>query len=193
MNDAMGDACKFGDTDVVRRLLDTGAQCKNCKDDRTTAVMEAMYWGSLNVVRLLKQRGANLLGENDYGSNLLHRAALGAPGRGQRARCIKWVLDNTQIDINSTNNNLCTALCLTLSDNNEHNRNGSDFKSAKLLIQRGANLFVVLNSDFVTQNEYGGIPQIEEKFVLQLLQHAHDLRWASIRPLILFFYAGVDN
>jgi ankyrin repeat protein len=74
-----------------------------------TPVILALCAGRVDIVRLLHGRGAELLENQQNGWNLIYYAAMG----GDR-ECIKWVLDNTNFDINSDELSGETPICCAL-------------------------------------------------------------------------------
>ncbi|KAK1240317.1 hypothetical protein MKX08_007759, partial [Trichoderma sp. CBMAI-0020] len=68
-------ACCWGHTDVVRSLLDNGADCnKHCTED-CTPLHIAAYWRNSNVVRLLLDKAADYDAMDDYQSTPIILAA----------------------------------------------------------------------------------------------------------------------
>jgi hypothetical protein len=111
----------------------------------------------------------------------LHYAAI-ADGRD----CIEWVLANTTIDVNSPTTSGETPIMKFLES--------GQLGGSKLLVEKGANLFMK-NSD----GERAIDRHVEDDpdyDVLgpQVLQHALDLRWSSVKHLLLIstFYETSD-
>jgi hypothetical protein len=175
MSGALFSACYDGNFDTTVRLLDAG-QSVNCvsEDDWDPAmvvyfegwnpVMVALWSGHLSIAIMLVGRGADLSRVDIAGSNVLHLAAVA--GRD----CIEWVLANTSIDVNSTNNDGFNPILYACPD--RVNR----VDSSKLLVEKGANLFMK-NDDGKSVMDLSVGPQ--------LLQHAKDLIWVSVKPLLL--------
>lgn len=70
-------AALHGSTDIVRLLLERGADIEN--PNPTTPLHVAIHHGRLEVVKLLLEKGANVDVPNKNGRTPLHCAALGAP------------------------------------------------------------------------------------------------------------------
>jgi ankyrin repeat protein len=125
----------------------------------------------LHVVQMLADRGADLSMVDNEGWNLLHYAAIGCD-----CQCIEWVFANTMIVVNSiTTDQGETPIMHSLQRNN--------LKTSKLLIERGAYLFMKSN-DGVRAID---IPIHNDDDVVlgpQVLQHALDLRWSSVKHLL---------
>jgi hypothetical protein len=95
------------------------------------------------------------------------------------------VFDNTTIDVNSTTSSGETPIMLSIE------RNKLDV--CKLLIEKGANLFLK-NSDGVRATDVYGYGDPADVLGPQVLQHALDLRWSSVRQLLFIsnFYETSD-
>ena len=109
---------------------------------------------------------------SEDGWNLLH---LASSSRGTRdCRRVQWVLDNTELAVNSTSANGWTALsCCLASDS---------LDSALFLVERGGNLFA---------RDGSGKRAIERGTIgKQVLQHAKDVRWEAVRPALLLLPNG---
>jgi ankyrin repeat protein len=158
---SMFDAIRDGRVEDVRRLLDAGEDVNGVDPGGTNHVMVALHNGQLAVVRLLHSRGAVLSRVYFRGRNALHGAAIGGS-----VDCIEWVLDNTTIDVNSTDNDGTTPIMVTIHD---------DLMASNLLVERGANLFLRNNE---------GTRSIHHPLGPHVLQHALDLRWSSVKQLL---------
>jgi ankyrin repeat protein len=163
MIDAMHNAIHFGRVDEVRRRLDDGEDVNSITDDGLTYVMVALYGGQLAIVRLLHSRGADLSRIDGDGVNVLQYAAIGG-----NVDCIGWVLDNTSIDVNYKEEDDHTPISIALI--------GCHLMASKLLIERGANLFLKASD---------GCRVIDRPSGPQVLQHAKTLLWVSVKPLLL--------
>jgi hypothetical protein len=128
-----------------------------------TPIMVALRDGRFNAAIMLTGRGADLLRVGDGGWNVLHHASGGGD-----CECINLVLANTSIAINSTTNNGYNPIWFALL--NER------LNAGKLLIEKGANLFIKSDNGECALNKPLG-PQV--------LQHAKDLIWVSVKPLLL--------
>jgi hypothetical protein len=156
---AMYNACVNGRVDEVRRLLDAGGDVNGFMN--WTPVMDALRNGHIAVVRLMHDRGADLSRVDGSGRIVLHKAASGG-----NVECIEFVLAVTTIDVNSTNNFGTTPIMNAMSR----------LEASKLLVERGANLFAKNNSD---------VRPIDGDNGPQVLQHAKDFLWESVKPLLL--------
>jgi ankyrin repeat protein len=95
---------------------------------------------------------------------------------GDNRECTEWVFDNTTIDVNSTTSSGETPIMLSIE------RNKLDV--CKLLIEKGANLFMK-NSDGVRAIDVYGYGDPADVLGPQVLLHALDLRWSSVKHLLL--------
>jgi ankyrin repeat protein len=163
MDDALYNACEVGDVEAVIRLLDGGKNVDTFDSMNMTSIMFALWHGHLHVAIMLVGRGADLSRVSSYEANMLHYAAEGA-----NRQCIEWVLANTTIDINSTTHLGTTPIIIALNTN--------QLDAAKLLVKKGANLFIK-NNDCISGMSHG--------MGHQVLQHAEDLIWESVKPLLL--------
>jgi hypothetical protein len=164
MSYAMRRACDTGSLETIVRLLDA-CQSANCvaEEGRWTPVMWALRSGHLHAAIMLVGRGADLSRVSSIGQNVLHITVMSGD-----IDCMNWVLANTTIDINSTDNSGHAPIQRALSHGH--------FDAAKLLVEKGANLFM--------KNDDGQSP-IDHSLGPQLLQHAKDLIWVSLKPLLL--------
>jgi hypothetical protein len=171
MNDDMEEACQGGDVESNNSLLDEGKSV-NCLDsDGLTPIMLALKYCHIEAVIMLAGRGADLSRITNGGWNMLHFATLG----GARD-CVKWVLANTTININTTTNIGNTPIYLAANDSN--------IDAAKLLVEKGANLFL--------KTSYGRCA-VDNALGPQVFQHAKDLIWTSVKPLLLLAKACSTN
>jgi hypothetical protein len=175
MNDGgatgMRTACADGDVDWIVSLLDGGKSVNCVNDYGETPITMALRNGHVEAVIMLVGRGADLSWITNIGWNMLHNAAFG----GDRD-CIEWVLANTMININTTYNNGYTPINIAV-----YNRH---IDVAKLLVERGANLFL--------KNSHGRCT-MDNALGPQLLQYAKDLIWTSVKPLLLLSKACSTN
>jgi hypothetical protein len=104
---------------------------------------------------------------------------------GGNGDCIEWVFANTTIDVNATTSSGKTPIMWSLDNNT--------LDASKLLIERGANLFMKSDGVRAIDLHISGNPNYD---VLgpQVLQHALDLRWSSVKHLLLIsnFYETSD-
>jgi hypothetical protein len=164
MENALWTSCQAGDVETVSSLLDAGKDVNSVSIySGMTLTMWALHYGHLNVAIMLAGRGADLSRVCNSGRNVLHCAAWG----GNR-ECIELVLANTSIDVNSTNNIGATLIWYALIHVN--------LDAAKLLVEKGANLF---------KEDDNGRIAMDRSLGPQVLQHAKDLIWVSVKPLLL--------
>ena len=138
-------------------------------DNGINAILIAMESGNFHAVKLLFERGASLTRANNDRRNLLHIAV--ENGADEHVR---WVLDNSTIDVNSADKDGTTAIRRCLRYN--------DLASAKLLVERGANLFAKDNDGeraIDITNDEG------ELLGIQVLRHAEKLRRSAIKEFLL--------
>jgi ankyrin repeat protein len=160
---SLNSACDMGDmVEVVRRL--DGGKNVDCVDEAGwTPLMYVLWYGhGLNHAEMLVRRGADLSKVDSDGRNCLHFAA--ACG----IREIHWVLANTRLGINSTSFQGHTPIRNALYY--------SKLDAAKHLIEKGANLFIGDNH---------GESFVNHDLGPQVLQHAKNLIWESVKPLLL--------
>jgi hypothetical protein len=162
-NGAMRTACQGGDVETISSLLDAGKSVDCVTAGGTTPLLVALCRGQLLAAIMLVGRGADLSRVSNDGSNVLHYAALG----GHR-QCIELVLANTSIDVNATTCVGWTPIKYALMNNR--------LDEGKLLVEKGANLFIK-NNDGESAMDYELGPQV--------LQHAKDLIWESVKSLLL--------
>jgi ankyrin repeat protein len=118
---------------------------------------------------------------NNDGKNALHMAAVGGD-----KECIEWVLATTSIDVNSVTSNGTNSIARALLKGH--------VDAAIYLVERGSNLFIKNSNgvraidtavfDAETDGDEGVVAEVLGP---QVLQHAIDLRWASVMPLLLLF------
>jgi ankyrin repeat protein len=173
MGAAMDRACQGGDVETIGSLLDAGKSVNSVDDHGWTPIMVALINGQLHVAIMLAGRGADLSRVSNSGLNVLRCAAIDG-----NIDCIEWVLANTSIDVNSTTN-IGGWTPIINAVNHGH------LDAGKLLVEKGANLFMKNNDgesaiDSRVDNEPDG-----DQLGPQVLQHAKDLIWESVKPLLL--------
>jgi hypothetical protein len=166
----MCDACLSGGVDEVVKLLKKES-VNGVDSTGATPIMLAIMYNRLHIVQVLADRGADLTMVDDDGLSLLHHAAY----IGCR-ESINWVLANTTIDVNSTRTDVATPIMFSIKYNS--------LDEAKLLVEKGANLFLKdKDGERVIDIHVNG----DRAIVLgpQVLQHAKDIRWSSVKQLLL--------
>ena len=98
------DACRDGDTERVRQLLDEGAALDEKNEYGFTALMEASYHGHTEVAQLLLGKGAAVDEKNENGSTALMEASMNGRTKG-----LKLLLDMGAA-VDEKNENGSTAL-----------------------------------------------------------------------------------
>jgi ankyrin repeat protein len=167
-------AAEAGDEEAIKWLLNKSSiNINSTNNDGSTAAMLAMWHGKLNSAILLFKRGALLSIADDNGENLLHAAIYGEDDTGKD---IKWLLEKNAIDVNLAATDGNTPVTLALK--------WGGLASAKLLVERGANLFMKNNMgkraiDIQTYLSNG------EQLGPQVLLHAKELRWSAIKDFLL--------
>jgi ankyrin repeat protein len=170
MSQAMLKACYDGDTNEITRLLDAGEDVNLADANGMTPLLAAMVAGHTEAAKSLLERGADVLRTDTNGCNVLHYAAVRG-NRGSKVFILKWVLINTTIDVNSTDNVGNTPINIALASDH--------LNASLLLVEKGANLFIKNNRGEQAINNG------DENLGPQVLQHAKDLIWQSVKPFLL--------
>ncbi|KAE9067069.1 hypothetical protein PF010_g27611, partial [Phytophthora fragariae] len=98
-------AAKNGRIEVVRELIENGADV-NAQDDKgTTALMAAAEYDQLEMVKFLIEHGASLTTTDDDGDTALMIAAVKGP-----IKVCRYLAEQPGTDVNATNKLGCTAL-----------------------------------------------------------------------------------
>jgi ankyrin repeat protein len=163
-------AASSGNSEAANWVLDNSTIGINSTDNNgMPAAMNAIWSGSLNCAILLFERGALISMVNNDGTNMLHFAA-----NNGDAKAVKWLLENSTIDINSTSNIGNTPMMKALESKN--------LDIAKLLVERGANLFMKNDEGTraIDTRSYN-----HEQLGPQVLLHAKELRWSAVKEFIL--------
>jgi hypothetical protein len=155
-------ACQHGDIVAITMLLAAGEDI-NISDTFDSPITVALIFMQLAAAQFLLANGADLSLVTPHGRNALHAASMGGD-----IACIDWVLSKTTIDVNSTQKDGFNSIMLAL-----HNR---QVEAAKLLMLKGANLFMKNEDDEAAIDMERG-PEV--------LQYAKDLRFESVKPLLL--------
>ena len=171
----MARACFHGDVHTIGWLVDAGESVNgvtcNLTPEGYTPVLMAISTGQLAAVKVLVARGADPLRVSNKGANLLHLSSWGG-----NVECLKWTLAYTTIGVNSTTCGGNTPLHYALCEGH--------LEAAKFLVEKGADLF---------KKDLNGVRDIDQSihyhptFFLgpRVLQHARNLRWSSVKPLLL--------
>jgi ankyrin repeat protein len=163
----------MGYNETINWVLDNSAIDINSTDNSgSTAVHFAVRDGRLNSAILLFERGALLSIVNNVVENLLHDAA--SSGSNE---CVNWLPENSTLDINSADSQGYTPMMLALSE--------GGLASAKLLVERGANLFMMNDEgerviDIRVDDDPDG-----DQWGPQVLLQAKELRWSAIKDFLL--------
>jgi ankyrin repeat protein len=180
-------AAFVGDRDLIELVLaNTTFDINSVNEGGNTPVLIVLICNHPHIVQTLVDKGADLSIVDNDGWNVLHWAA-----RNGNFDLIELVLVNTTIDINSTTFGGGTPIMMALQNN--------ELDASKLLVEKGANLFMM---DIRGEGERAiDIHEVNDQgeptdVVLgpQVLQHALDLRWASVKHLLLIsnFYETSD-
>lgn len=68
-------ACSAGHTDIVKTLLDAGANVNNANANKVTSLHYAASKSRLEICKILIEKGADINARDQYGFTPLHRAA----------------------------------------------------------------------------------------------------------------------
>merc|ERR1712137_98709 len=124
------DAAADGNLDKIKQKLANGIVAVDEQDaNGKTPLMEAARWGYLEVVKYLKEQGADIKKTTTEGSTPLHIAA-----EGGHNDIVSWLLDNGA-EIDCRNNAGDTAIMGAAGRNKP--------STVKLLVERGADLKIV--------------------------------------------------
>jgi hypothetical protein len=163
-------ACEENDAATILNLVNNGIRDINCADvGNWTPILYSLRFGNLALTETLFANGGDPSVVTREGENALNIAVAGGD-----IPCIRWVLANTSIDINSRCKKGRTPLVRSLWFNL--------LEVSNFLVGRGANLFL---KDKAGQNIINQLPRPRYgEFALgpQVLQHAKDLIWISVRP-----------
>ncbi|XP_046369336.2 putative ankyrin repeat protein RF_0381 [Haliotis rufescens] len=89
-------ACEGGNDPIVKHVLQqTVTDINSRRRDGSTAVMQAVLNGHINVLNLLVSKGVDLTMFDDKGSTLLEKAI-----QGGNTEIVKYVFNQTRVDIN---------------------------------------------------------------------------------------------
>jgi ankyrin repeat protein len=133
ISDAMVSACQSGDTGKIISLIEAGESPNSVDAHGYTPVVLALLIGRLSAVKVLFGFGADLSIVDGNGGNILHVAA-----KEGNIDAINWLLDNSSIDIDSTNNHGSTAALFAMWSVWDYR-----LKIVMLLVERGALLSIV--------------------------------------------------
>eukprot|EP00029_Vermamoeba_vermiformis_P003176 TRINITY_DN13551_c0_g1_i1.p1 TRINITY_DN13551_c0_g1~~TRINITY_DN13551_c0_g1_i1.p1 ORF type:complete len:167 (-),score=52.34 TRINITY_DN13551_c0_g1_i1:61-561(-) len=120
------DAAADGNLDLVKKRLDNTWTQINAQDVQgKTAVGEAAKWGHLEVVKFMKEKGADLELADTAGSRPLHLAAFNG-----KDDVVSWLIHDAKCDINARDADGNTPLIKAASRGH--------ISTVKLLLQSGA-------------------------------------------------------
>jgi hypothetical protein len=174
-------ACEENDAPPILNLLNNGIKNVNCSDvDEWTPILYSLRFGHLDLVEKLFSKGGDPSVLTREGENALNIAVAGG-----NLPCIRWALANTSIDINSRCKKGRTPLVRSLWFNL--------LEVSNFLVGRGANLFL---KDKAGQNIINQLPRPRYgEFALgpQVLQHAKDLIWISVRPFFAVAWTATSS
>jgi hypothetical protein len=159
---ALWSACYDADTVVICKLIGAGESVNSFDISGWTPIIIALQEGYIDTAVMLQEMGADLSVVTKRGSNVLHFAAMGG------TECLKWVLRQTTININSTDTSGWTALMYTLDQGH--------LRASKMLASKGASLFL-------RDNE--GRRAIDSDLGPRVLEHVKTLRFELVKNLLL--------
>jgi hypothetical protein len=162
MSAALWSACYNADTVVIRKLIGAGESVDSFDISGCTPIVLALQEGYIDTAVMLQEMGADLSVITKRGTNVLHFAAMGG------MECVKWVLRETTINVNSTDTSGWTALMYTLQ--------GNHLLAAKKLVSKGASLF---------QRDIDGYRAIDSELGPQVLEHVKNLRFDLVKNLLI--------
>jgi ankyrin repeat protein len=165
-------ACRQGQLKKLKKLIKSGESVNSANYFNATPVMLALAFNQLRIAQVLAHHGADMSTHNIHGLNCLHYAAFS----GSR-QIIEWVLANTTIAVNSINSgHQLSPVMLALRFNR--------LSAAKVLVERGANLFMKSIANNRAIDMYAHDDQ-DNVLGPQVLSHAKDLSWSSVKQLLL--------
>lgn len=146
------------DVKIAKALIDVGADVNIQDDIKNTPFLYAAEEGYLDILELTTKAGANPTITNRYGGTALILAA-----ENGHTDVLRWLLDETKIDVNHINNLGWTALleAVILGEGGKKQQ-----QSVLMLLQRGAN------------------PNIPDKDGVTPLEHAEKLGYKEIQALL---------
>jgi ankyrin repeat protein len=168
----MRDACMMGQVDKIKKLLDTGESVNGTDSAGLTIVMLSLYTGQIPAVNTLVARGADVSKTDHKGCNALLYSSMGG-----NLQSLDWVLANTSMKVDSTSNYGVTSLHGALINNK--------LAAAKYLVEKGANLFQRDGENRRALDIRFRGDRNNEAMGPQVLQYALELRWSSIKDLLL--------
>lgn len=121
-------AAQQGSVDVVKKLLDYGADVKFRNTSGKDSLMLACFAGQLEVAKVLVKHGASWQNQDFSGSTALHWAV-----DGGNIEVVRWLLNNEcQVDVKDYTSGWTPLMRLAMVSGNIH--------IARLLIHHGANI-----------------------------------------------------
>ena len=116
-----------GHCDTVKWLIEQGVDVNHCDKTGYTAVHCAAHKGNLDVLKLLKESGANIHAQTESGDNVIMSASLGTGD----CDTVKWLIEQG-VDVNHCDKTGCTAVHCVAQEGN--------LDVLKLLKESGANI-----------------------------------------------------
>jgi hypothetical protein len=164
----MRSACLEGDVALIIQLLNAGESVHAEDGFKNPAISFTLLGGQLEASQALYERGARLSFIDWFGRNALHMAA-----RGGDIACIDWLFANGSFDVNAITSDGWTPVLKAVVS--------YKFAAAVHLVEMGANMFIANDS---------GERAIDWALGQTVLQHAKDLVWESVKPLLLLSKAS---
>ena len=148
-------AAASGDLEIMRLLLEKGAQVNACDKEHCTPLMIASKNSHVNVVKLLIDREADLALQDQDGETAIHYAVEKDGRDGNSDEILSCLIENGA-DVNVRSNDNCTPLMVG-------SRHNCHIDLLKLLVKHGAQIDLQ-NDDGDTALHYACYPQSSTVF-----------------------------
>ena len=158
---AVGDCSE----EVLRTILNHGADVNAASNDNETALMKACHEGNLDVMNVLLNAGANTHISDDDGDNWLHHAACGDCSK----EVLQTILDHGA-DVNTTNENNTTSLMYAC------HKGSTDV--INVLLNAGAD-HRISNANGYTWLHYASVGDCSKEVLHAILNYGADINAAS--------------
>ena len=94
-------ASRRGRNEVCIFLLDSGAELESRTNTGATPFILAAQQGHLATVRLLHQRGANVLATNDYDDTTIGKMAIHYAAEATRAKTVQYLVEEAGVGVDT--------------------------------------------------------------------------------------------
>uniref|UniRef100_A0A0A9Z7P8 Ankyrin-1 n=3 Tax=Lygus hesperus TaxID=30085 RepID=A0A0A9Z7P8_LYGHE len=148
-------AARYGKTEVVKLLVQKGADINGKTYNGWKAIHVAAYGGFADIVEFFLLRGISLYDSTENGDNLLHYVAKGS---GDRLSVAKLLVSNKRMDLNRCNDSGCSPLHSAVVASN-------DITLIKFFLENGSYYDV-------KTNEGEGMKDIANSFPIRLIFHS---------------------